>query len=293
MIQNSISPKVPLLWLIFSLALFLFSCRGNADVAEIISHESQLLAAFEYSGDWLDISSESSNARATYWKNDGTVVFVVGRGTDNVVAYRLEEPWQIQSGNLWMEMELEGSNQHGLYLRDDGMKMWVFDRTGIWTYLLEEPWNITTIGEGALTDFSDYIERGHDIDFTPDGRRLFVDDRNIGAVFQFDLASAWEVTTAEFNYKLDISDIQREVRGIEFIEEGGVMVLMDTRLRALLQFQLSEPWNISTANFAGSFDVSPQTSQGRGLSFSADERYFYVTCRDDSRIYQYQVSMED
>ena len=290
---NSISLKVLSIWLAIPLGIFITSCGGDSEIVEKISRESQLLAAFEYSGDWLDISSETSNARATYWKNDGTVVFVVGRGTDNVVGYRLEEPWQIQSGNLWMEMELEGSNQHGLYLRDDGMKMWVFDRTGIWTYLLEEPWNITTIGEGVLTDFSDYIERGHDIDFTPDGRRLFVDDRNIGAVFQFDLGSAWEVTTAEFNYKLDISDIQQEVRGIEFIEEGGVMVLMDTRLQALLQFQLSKPWNISTANFVGSFDVSSQTSQGRGLSFSADERYFYVTCRDDSRIFQYQVSMEE
>ncbi|TVR87184.1 MAG: hypothetical protein EA411_08205 [Saprospirales bacterium] len=279
-----------LVLMLFIAPYFLASCGDLANRSnENTTTEGSFLASYYFSDTWLDISGETSNARATYWNPEGTMVYVVGRRTDNVVAYEVSEPWQVSMGSYYAEAELQGSNQHGLYFREDGEKMWIFDRTGIWTYQLSEPWNIQTLSEGNYTDFSEHVRRGHDIDFNPDGSRLFIDDRDLGAVFQYDLDSAWDVSTASLDYHLDISDIQREVRGLEFIEEGRLMLLMDTRRREILQFELTEPWEISTAEFTGVFDVSGQTPQGRGLSFSEDEEFFYVTCRNAGKIFQYQL----
>ncbi|TVQ88964.1 MAG: hypothetical protein EA393_07930, partial [Bacteroidetes bacterium] len=103
------------------------------------------------------------------------------------------------------------------------------------------------------------------------------------------LTIPWDVNTGTLTYTLDISNIQKEVRGIEFLKAGSIMMLMDTERRAVLQYNLTEPYNISTATFTDSFDVSQQTQQGRGLSFSADETIMYVTGRDEEKIFQYEL----
>ena len=275
----------------FCLIFLLFTAAGCRNeylgAAKEAIQESELLGVFSYSENWLDISNETDNARASFWKPDGSTVYVVGRNTDNVVAYQLTDPWEIKTGKFLTETKVSGENQHGLYFREDGQLMWVFDRTGIWTYQLEESWDISTISEGEYTDLSSFVIRGHDIDFRPDGRVIYIDDRNKGAVFQVSLENPWDVTGYELQYTLDISDLQMEVRGVEFLNEGKAMALMDTGRKEILQYELGEAWDISTAVFKGGFDVSAQTHQGRGLSFSADETRFYVTGRDEQKIFQY------
>ncbi len=244
---------------------------------------------FGYSGKFLDISEETLNARATHWKPDGSMVFVTGRYTDNVAAYRVETPWDLSTASFTQDVKVPGEFQHGLYLRDDGLKMWVFDRTSIWSFNLASPWDITSISDGENTDLSHFVERGHDIDFTPDGSILFIDDRNTGAVFAMELATPWDVSSGTLTYTLDISDVQKEVRGIEIITGGTVMLLMDTGRNEILQYNLLVPYDLSTATLVSTFDVSELTLQGRGLSLNADETIIFVTGRDEEMIFQYDL----
>lgn len=243
---------------------------------------------FSYPEKFLDISAETEDARATFWKPDGSIVFIVGRHSDNVVAYQVREPWQIHTAELLHNVNVPGEFQHGIYFREDGELMWIFDRTSIWSFTLETPWDITTRSEGTNHDLSHFVLRGHDITFKPDGSILFIDDRNAGAVFEYSLSIPWDVATGKLTYTLDISDQQLEVRGIEFLQNGTLMMLMDTERREVMQYSLDEPWKISTASLSDTYDVSTQTHQGRGLSFSVDETIMYVTGRNEGMIFQYE-----
>ncbi len=156
----------------------------------------------------------------------------------NNTGYKLSEPWQIHTAGFLHDAEVPGEFQHGLYFREDGMMMWVSDRTSIWEFTLDTSWYITTRSEGINHNLSNFVLRGHDIDFEPDGTILFIDDRNAGAVFEYTLATPWDVASGSLTYTLDISDQQIEVRGIEFLKEGRVMMLMDTERRAVLQYEL-------------------------------------------------------
>ena len=274
--------------ILLSIVMILQSCGGRT--TRTADQDQQLmLNGFSFSGKYLDISNETENARATFWKSDGSIVFITGRYSNNVAAYQLEEPWQIQTATFLHDAIVPGEFQHGLYFREDGMMMWVFDRTIIWEFSLENPWDITTCSEGINHDLSHFVQRGHDIDFKPDGSIIFIDDRNAGAVFEYTLSTPWDVASGTLSYTLDISDQQIEVRGVEFLNNGSVMMLMDTERRAVLQYDLTEPYNLSTAMYSGAFDVSNQTFQGRGLSFSANESIMYVTGRDEEKVFQYEV----
>lgn len=281
--------------------IFVLILSGLFSVFTQTAAYSQTIAApqelrvenFAYSGKSLDISNETHDPRATFWKPDGTLLFVVGRRSNNIAVYHCQEPWQLSTATFLTQASIPGDNQHGLFFRNDGLMMWVYDRTSVWYFQLLSPWDITTLSEGVRTDMSHFALRGHDIAFKPDGTILYIDDRNASAVFEYTLSIPWDVTSGNVTYTLDLSQIQKEVRGVEFLRDGLTMMLMDTDRREVLQFELAQPWDISTATFAGAFDVSDQTLQGRGLSFSIDESIMYVTAQDKQKIFQYELTLQD
>lgn len=273
-----------------SLLLLLLFISGSTIQTDPISFDE-----FSYTNNSIDISNETANARATHWKTDGTKIYVVGRNTENVASYSVTEPWNLSSATFNYQYDLsnefgstrQGSNAHGLYLRDDGKKMWVFNRTEIWGYTLSEPWNITSSESIQYADLSGFVQRGHDIDFHPDGTRIYIDDRNAQAVHEALLLTPWDITTAQWVFTLDISDQEQAVRGIEMVANGTIMLLLDTDRRELLQYHLSEPWNLKKATYHSAFDLSLQSSNPRGLSVHPDMHTFYITGNNNQKIYQY------
>ncbi len=252
--------------------------------------------AFYYTGTYLDISGETFNARANVWRPDGKMICVTGRDTENVACYELTEVWDLASARFHSEFDLSnefGSTQqisvpHGLYIRDDGKKMWVFNRTEIWAYTLDMPWEVATASHSNYKYLGEFVLRGHDIDFYPDGSRLFIDDRNAQAIHEVSLSTPWDISTIEWVYTLDISDEEDEVRGLEFERQGTLMFLMDTGRKEILIYELSEAYNLKTAVLTQIIDLSAQSDDPRGLSIRPDLNYLYVTARDKEKIYQYQ-----
>jgi len=278
--------------------LLIAGCGTTSTSVETASDRADrvLFEEYSYSGVSLDISNETDNARATTWRPDGSKIFITGRYTENVVSYTMTEPWDIGTATFSGEYDLSNefgstsqiSVAHGLFLHDGGELMWVFNRTEIWGYTLETPWELSTAVQTSYFDLQDFVQRGHDFDFNPDGTKLFIDDRDAQAVHEVHLATPWDITTIEWEYTLDISDQEKEVRGLEMVKGGTIMLLMDTVRQEILQYALSEPYNLSTARYLNAFDVSEQAVQPRGLSVHPDLKYIYVTGRDNQKIYRYE-----
>lgn len=281
---------------VFSLLLLPILINGSTVQSDQIS-----FSEFSYTHYSLDISVESSNSRATHWKNDGSVIYVVGRSTQNVASYSVNEPWNLTNTVFKNEYDLsaelgstrQGSNAHGLHFRDDGQKMWVFNRTEIWGYTLADPWNITSSEKTYYIDVSNFVRRGHDIDFHPDGTRIYIDDRNAQAIHEAHLLTPWDITTLQWVFTLDISDQEQAVRGIEMVANGTIMLLLDTDRKELLQYRLSEPWSLKSATYHSAFDLSKQSGNPRGLSIHPDMNSFYITGNDNQQIYQYNRNITD
>ncbi|MCC5915200.1 MAG: hypothetical protein JJU46_12540 [Balneolaceae bacterium] len=271
----------------------LISCTAETDQFEPLNFEN-----YTYSGVYLDISEETENARATFWKPDGSRIFVTGRFTENVASYDLPEPWNLTGAVFTGEFDLSEefgsttgiSRAHGLYFREDGLKKWVFNRTEIWAYTLNEPWEVASATVRHNFDLSDFVLRGHDVDFNPEGTKIFIDDRNAQAVHEMHLSEPWDITSGTWHYTLDISDLEEEVRGIEIIADGRIMLLLDTVRKEVLQYVMEVPYELETASFYSSLDVSGQSDDPRGLSIHPEYKHLYITGRDNQQIYQYSLT---
>ncbi|MCH8486885.1 MAG: hypothetical protein LAT75_08465 [Candidatus Cyclonatronum sp.] len=279
------------LLLAFVLLLSASSCTSQENApAPLLDFE-----AYTFSGVTLDISGETENARATFWHPEGGVMYISSRNTESVASYETDVPWDLGearfAGSLSVSEQLRANTglsvAHGLFIRPDGHRLWVFNRTEMWAWDMETAWDLSTAEAIHFQDFSPIILRGHDMDFHPDGSMLFIDDRDGRAVHQYRLSEPWDITTAAHVHTLDISALEEEVRGIEFLFDGRLMLLLDTVRMELMQFTLSEPWQIATAVYHSSLDLSGETRDPRGLSISPDFCRFYITAREQGRVYTY------
>jgi|GEM_PF-1570776 len=249
------------------------------------------------------LSVSTNNSRATDFNPDGTRFYVLGRLSMTIEEYYLSVPWEIETATFVRQLDISDEMgtetqsdpvPNGLYFRkDDGNKLWVFNRTEIWEYTLGTPWDISSAEPTGYQDLKHLIVRGHDIDFKPDGSMLFVDDRIFESVFQFNLNNSWDVASASLDYVLDISDEQEAVRGIQFNQTGERMYLMDTERQEILEYDITDPYDLGSASFIGSYSVSSQSQQPRGLTFTPDFSMFFVTDTDLNEVFHYHLTTVD
>lgn len=269
--------------------------------AEIFTSEADgSVSIIEYSSYTNQKKSVATDgARGADFKPDGSRYYILGRTSQNIVEYSLSDDWDIASASYVRELDIssemgDGAQDavasNGIFIRkSDGKKMWVFNRTEIWEYTLSNAWDISSANHTGYKDLRSTIVRGHDIEFRPDGKKLYVDDRIHEAIFQFNLSESWNVETASLDKVLDISDEQEAVRGIYFNEEGDRMFLNDTDRQEVLEYFLSNEFDVGSANYIGSFSTASQIPNAEGFTMSPDIRWFYMSSTSEEVIYQYEV----
>lgn len=239
----------------------------------------------------LDVSEATRDPRSMQFHPNGDRLFLMSRGPREVIEYQLDSPWDLEDAtvvDIFDVQEESLTHPHGLYLRkSDGAMMWIFSRRDIYEYTLSTPWAISSAELTYHLDLSDIIERGHDIDFSPDGDRLFIDDRRHEHIAEFSLDPHWDISSAELVDTLDISEIQEQVRGLEFHPDGNTFFLVDTRRRDLLEFSTPTPWRVDGAEFVRAFNLWDRSDDPRAITWKPDGSTFFVTDNEDQVLFQY------
>lgn len=243
----------------------------------------------------------TTSSRSTDFYPDGSRIYILGRDTENIAEYRLDSPWDITTSSYRRELDISGemgsasqpeSVAHGLYFRKtDGNKLWVFNRTEIWEYTMSSSWNITTATQTGYKYLGDEVMRGHDIDFRPDGRVLYIEDRVLEVIFQYNLSTPWDITTANLDISIDIPNQNNAVQGIQFNPDGDRLYMVDTGMEEIFEYFLTTPYDLRSATFAGSYSLSSQMSDPVAITFDSDFDYFYITSEAQNRVYQYEYRL--
>ncbi len=249
------------------------------------------------------MNSVSVNSRANDISSDGTRFYVVGREDEHIVEYGLSEPWDISTAEYLRELDVSNelratedreSAPHGIYFRkNDGMKMWLMNRTEIWEYTLSDPWNVTSAEVTGRADLIDFVIRGHDIDFRPDGRVLYIDDRELQAVLQFNLEIPWDVATLNLDFVLDISEVEVEIRGTQFSSDGHKVFFMDTGREDVLEYNVANAFDLRSAVFVDAYNVATEALNPVNMTLSPDNNSFYITDNVEDIVLMYRISEVD
>lgn len=250
-----------------------------------------------YSGKSADISKHTTNARATDFKPDGSRMYVVGRGSQNIAEYKLSKAWDIGSASFLQELKIRAPAAHGLFFnKENGTDMYLFNRRQIQQYKLARPWDVTTarlVRTRNLKCENAQLVRGHDIHFRANGKMFYVEDRFNREVYQYSLSEPWNIETLRWRETLDISDQQHAVRGIELSPDGSKMWLMDTGRNEVLEYRLDTPWSLKSAEFTRALDISRTSSNSRQITWRPDGRAFFITSVGHQKVYEFSITIPE
>jgi DNA-binding beta-propeller fold protein YncE len=194
--------------------------------------------------------------------------------------------WDLRSASFVQSFSVS-SGTNDISFKPDGMKMYVISGDGddVDEYNLSTAWNISTAS--YLQNFSvaaqETVPEG--VFFKPDGTKMYVTGLNGSDVNEYNLSSAWDITTASYLQNFPLATSPRDI----FFKPDGMKMYI-VYLSSVEEYNLSSAWNTSTASYLQNFSVNTQTTSGSSLFFKPDGMKMYVVGSSGGGINEYNLS---
>jgi len=241
----------------------------------------------------FDVSPQDNNAQGVVFNPDGSQLYVLGNSNNNVYQYSLSTAYDISTASFVRSFDVspQDNTPQGIAFKPDGSQLYVVgrDNKNVFQYGLSTAFDISTASFVRSFDVSLQDTSPHGLAFKPDGGQLYVAGNSNSSVFQYSLSTAFDISTASFVQSFDVSPQDSTPLGLAFKPDGSQLYVVGTSNRNVFQYGLSTAYDISTASFVRSFDVSPQDNTPRKLAFKPDGSQLYVVGTSNNNVYQYAV----
>lgn len=269
---------------------------GEANDADVYFEYRQTgwdVSRASYNDDSLNVGSEDQNPRGLTFKDDGSKLFIVGFENDNVYEYNLGSDWDITTASFNDSFNVlsEDGSPRDIVIGSNGSKMYILghENDNIFEYDLSVSWGVSSATFVRSTDISSEETNPRGIFFKNDGQRLYLTGISGESVFEYDLADSWDISTASFYRSFDVSNQDITPTGVHFRDNGSQMYITGDSNDAIFEYELSTPWNITTASFDQSLNVSSETNNLTGMTFKTDGFGLFISSDGDSNIYKYEI----
>lgn len=135
------------------------------------------------------------------FSDDGTILFILGRTSDEVISFKLSVPWRI--GTIFQYLATYylsnyDTNPEGIRFGKKGYKMYIIGNAGndINEFTLTTPWDVKTAGFTTSFALRDTSPKG--LAFSKDGGRFFVCGSTGNYVNEYKVNTLWDLNTASF-----------------------------------------------------------------------------------------------
>ncbi len=230
---------------------------------------------------------------------DGRYVYVAVRGTRTtatIFQYECSVPWNLSTITYSSKSLVIGDweiNCNGIAISDDGERLYFAGYNGdtIWSCTLSTPFDLAT----AKVDVRKVYVGTQDATantpvFGDSGTKMYVMGATNDRVYQYDLTTAWDVSTATYSNKSFLITQDATPQGIFFKNDGLTFYVVGQTTDTVYQYDINPatPWDISTASYANkSKAIGTEETNPRALFFKPDGLKMYVigTTGDDVNEY--------
>jgi WD40 repeat protein len=150
------------------------------------------------------LSMSSTSVRDITFSSDGMKLYATDGLFDTIMEWTLSSPWNLYNFtiNITGTLDAVGDNPWGLTFSSDGTKLYVSDRNPglIHWYALTTPWDIDTavLADQSLS-VSSQDNYPRSIEFSSDGRDLYVLGGQNDTIYQYTLTTPWDLSTASYS----------------------------------------------------------------------------------------------
>jgi uncharacterized protein (TIGR02145 family) len=169
-------------------------------------HEFKLTQAFDVGtavgNGSFSVVSQSSNTQDMTFNNDGTKLYVVDDANATVQQYSLGSP-HILNTTSYNAVSFSVSGQttgpKGIQFNPDGSKMFVLDYNDIHSYNLGTDYDASTAVHAQSFSLAPTVGVAEGFSFSSSGNRVYVINSLDDRIYQFDLGTPFDVSTATYN----------------------------------------------------------------------------------------------
>jgi sugar lactone lactonase YvrE len=126
--------------------------------------------------------------------------------------------------------------------------------------------------------------------FKPDGRKMYIIGITDDEVVEYNLSTAWDVSTATYLQAYSVAAKELSPRSLFFSADGTRMYTMGATDNAVDQYSLSTAWDVTSASWVREFSTSSQDTSSRGVYFKTDGTKMFICGTADSAVVEYALS---
>lgn len=233
----------------------------------------------------------------TYFKPDGTMLYVVGDATNSIYVYNLATPWDLSTSSLSTSVNVSAydTSPAGIAFDPTGNNMYLYGNTSrsVYQLALSNRWDITSVTL-THTKVIDPAYPGYSIRFKPDGLKMYVLIYRTSTaiyIYEYDLTTAWDISTASSTYRGSPSLHTQDggTYSFDFNNDGTKLFTCGYANDRVYRYSLSTPWNVSTASYDSVFMSALNETSPYNISFDGDGSRLFVSGQGSDKIQEYST----
>jgi DNA-binding beta-propeller fold protein YncE len=129
------------------------------------------------------------------------------------------------------------------------------------------------------------------VQFGNNGTKMYIVG-NADTIFEYDVLTAWDVSTAVFAARsLNVSTEDNNPFSFAFRPDGKRLFVTGQQKNNMLQYNLTEAWNVSSAVFEKQFAIGGVVLLPRGMAFKPDGLSMYIINQSTDTLYRFNFAL--
>jgi hypothetical protein len=251
------------------------------------------LGSAAYDSKSFSVSSQESSPSGITFNTNGTKMFIVGYGGDEVNEYDLTTSFDVSTSTYsqTFSVSAQATEPTGIAFNSDGTKMFILDISGLDVneYVLTTGFDISTASYSQNFSVSAQEANPQGISFNTDGTKMFVVGLTGDDVNEYTLTTGFDVSTASYSQNFSVATQETSPTDVQFNADGTKMYIIGIVGDDVNEYTLTTGFDVSTASYTQNFSVASQETAPYGLAFSADGTKMFMV-GSGSTVYQYSTS---
>ena len=253
--------------------------------------------------DSFGVSSQEASPQALAFNNDGTKMYVVGSNSGTVFEYNLITAFDVTTASFtagdFFSVRSQEYYPTAVSFNNGGTKMYVVGSNSgtVFEYNLITAFDVTTASFTAGDFFSVRSQEANPqaLAFNNDGTKMYVVGSNSDTVFEYNLITAFDVTTASFASGdiFSVSSQEAYPTAVSFNNGGTKMYVVGSNSDTVFEYDLTTAFDVTTASFTAGdfFSVSSQEAYPTAVSFNNGGTKMYVVGSNSDTVHEYYLDV--
>ena len=227
--------------------------------------------------DSYSVSSKEANPTAVKFNADGTKMFITGVASNNIHEYALSTGFDVSTASFTQTLVTSVDNDHfGLDFSNDGTKMYITGNQNdkIYQYDLSSAFDISTATFNQDLYLGTYDIEPFGIEFSPNGKRLFIVGTRGNGVDEFRLTTGFDISTATHE---GFYFTGGNPSGIHISPDGLKFFIVGNVLDTVQEYTTDGPYRIVPGTGTGVVRFNTQSEFQQNLTTNGDTTFVDVT----------------